>query len=93
MSADEVGVKKHRLHSSKADKIISKLERKCWINHEICKELSKRNAVLKKSQENHQQIIDKLVSTISQFGDKYNHLKSESKFLLQVMFKLGFRSF
>lgn len=80
--SNEVVVKKSRSHSVKADKIIRKLERKCWINHEICKELSKRNATLKKSQEQQQQTILKMTTAISEFCAEYKSLSNDGKELV-----------
>jgi uncharacterized FlaG/YvyC family protein len=53
----------------KYEKAVGKLKRKCWINHEICKELSRRNATLRQSNESLSEMVDKIKKKVNECND------------------------
>jgi predicted RNase H-like nuclease (RuvC/YqgF family) len=42
------------------EKAVAKLKRKCWINHQISKELSKRNVLLREQNETQKKQMEEL---------------------------------
>jgi hypothetical protein len=70
------------------EKAVAKLKRKCWINHQISKELSKRNVLLREQNETQKKQMEelkKLVLTCSKMLQSSEGKESYS-FLIELIF-------
>jgi predicted RNase H-like nuclease (RuvC/YqgF family) len=62
----------------KYEKAVGKLKRKCWISHEICKELSRRNATLRQSNESLSDMIDQIKKKVNECNELVHSMEGES---------------